>query len=204
MKEINEVFVVYVVGQRSYILYKICVLCHFLKLRIAFQKTNTSTHSVTCKHTHTHTTYMNQLLYLSCLDMSSILNCSHYLLVFPYSWMTDEQLRLLAPSLVEGRPNTYTFTKALAENLLRDEAGDIPVSIIRPSIIGATVNEPIPVSDACVLCACVCVLCVLYVCVCMCAVCVCCVYYVCVCMCCVCTCVYMCEIVIVVINLYCY
>lgn len=63
------------------------------------------------------------------------------------SWMSDEQLRLLTPSLIDGRPNTYTFTKALAENLLKDEASDLPVAIIRPSIIGSTVSEPMPVSS---------------------------------------------------------
>lgn len=62
------------------------------------------------------------------------------------SWMSDEQLRLLTPSLIDGRPNTYTYTKALAENLLREEASDLPVAIIRPSIIGSTVSEPMPVS----------------------------------------------------------
>ena len=60
--------------------------------------------------------------------------------------MTDEQLQLLAPSLIEGRPNTYTFTKALAEDLLRVEASDLPVCMVRPSIIGSSVHEPIPVS----------------------------------------------------------
>ena len=65
---------------------------------------------------------------------------------FHHSWMTDEQLDLLLPSFLQGRPNTYTFTKALAENLLQNEAKDLPVSIFRPSIIGAAYKEPLPVS----------------------------------------------------------
>ena len=60
--------------------------------------------------------------------------------------MTDKQLELLLPSLLQGRPNTYTFTKALAENLLQNEAKDLPVAIIRPSIVGAACKEPLPVS----------------------------------------------------------
>ena len=59
--------------------------------------------------------------------------------------MNDEQLQLLTPSLLQDRPNTYTLTKALAENLLQEEASDLPVAIIRPSIIGAAVKEPHPV-----------------------------------------------------------
>ena len=60
--------------------------------------------------------------------------------------MTDEQFSLLTPSLLHGRPNTYTLTKAMAENLLQEEASDLPVAIIRPSIIGAAIKEPVPVS----------------------------------------------------------
>ena len=55
--------------------------------------------------------------------------------------MTDEQLELLLPSLLQGRPNTYTFTKAL-----QNEAKDLPVVIFRPSIVGAACKEPLPVS----------------------------------------------------------
>lgn len=32
------------------------------------------------------------------------------------------------------RPNTYTFTKALAEDMLIKECGNLPVAIVRPSI----------------------------------------------------------------------
>lgn len=32
------------------------------------------------------------------------------------------------------RPNTYTFTKALAEDMLIKESGNLPVAIVRPSI----------------------------------------------------------------------
>ena len=60
--------------------------------------------------------------------------------------MTDEQLELLLPSLLQGRPNTYTFTKALGENVLQNEAKDLPVAICRPSIVGAACKEPLPVS----------------------------------------------------------
>lgn len=38
------------------------------------------------------------------------------------------------PSLIGKRPNTYTFTKALAEQMLLKEAGNLPVAIVRPSI----------------------------------------------------------------------
>lgn len=36
--------------------------------------------------------------------------------------------------LVGSRPNTYTFTKALAEHILVTEGKDLPIAIVRPSI----------------------------------------------------------------------
>lgn len=40
----------------------------------------------------------------------------------------------ITPSLIGCRPNTYTFTKALAESMLEIEAKSLPVAIVRPSI----------------------------------------------------------------------
>ncbi|KAM3963780.1 fatty acyl-CoA reductase 1-like [Aphomia sociella] len=46
--------------------------------------------------------------------------------------------------ILSGRPNTYTFTKALAEALVKEKHGNIPTIIIRPSIVGSVNNEPLP------------------------------------------------------------
>ncbi|KAF6166000.1 hypothetical protein GIB67_012897 [Kingdonia uniflora] len=43
-----------------------------------------------------------------------------------------------------GWPNTYVFTKAMGEMLIGQLRGDLPVSIIRPSIITSTIREPFP------------------------------------------------------------
>ncbi|CAG9579022.1 unnamed protein product [Danaus chrysippus] len=53
--------------------------------------------------------------------------------------ITDEQVK----ELIKGRPNTYTFTKALAENLVADNHGNIPAIIIRPSIVSSSKVEPV-------------------------------------------------------------
>jgi len=45
-------------------------------------------------------------------------------------------------------PNTYTFTKAIAERLLLDERGHVPAVIFRPSIVTASLKEPISVSSS--------------------------------------------------------
>ncbi len=43
-----------------------------------------------------------------------------------------------------GWPDAYAYTKALGELALLDSKGDIPLSIVRPSIIESAVSEPRP------------------------------------------------------------
>ncbi|XP_042907021.1 putative fatty acyl-CoA reductase CG5065 [Parasteatoda tepidariorum] len=59
-------------------------------------------------------------------------------------WMDEELVNVLTPHLLRGRPNTYTYTKALAETLLVEESGALPVAIVRPSIVTAAWKEPFP------------------------------------------------------------
>lgn len=61
------------------------------------------------------------------------------------SWMSDDMIESLAPALIGKKPNTYTFTKSLAEFLLVEEGGCLPAVIVRPSIIGCTYKDPFPV-----------------------------------------------------------
>ncbi|RZC33010.1 fatty acyl-CoA reductase -like, partial [Asbolus verrucosus] len=49
----------------------------------------------------------------------------------------------LATLMLRGWPNTYTFTKAWGEALIKDIAGDLPIAIFRPAIVTSTYNEPI-------------------------------------------------------------
>jgi len=43
-----------------------------------------------------------------------------------------------------GHPNTYTLTKCLAEHRLAREAGDLPLTLVRPSIVSASRRSPMP------------------------------------------------------------
>ena len=61
-------------------------------------------------------------------------------------WMDDDAIEMLTPRLVSPRPNTYTFTKALAEHVLLEERENMTTAIVRPSIVGASWQEPFPVS----------------------------------------------------------
>merc|ERR1712226_476844 len=66
-------------------------------------------------------------------------------------WLPTEALNMVKPMLVGTKPNTYTFTKQLAENLFIEEnqvGGDstsppVPFVIVRPTIVGATLKEPL-------------------------------------------------------------
>ncbi|XP_058793396.1 fatty acyl-CoA reductase wat-like [Phymastichus coffea] len=40
-------------------------------------------------------------------------------------------------------PNTYTFTKAVAEDVICKESGDLPIGIFRPAIVISTYMEPV-------------------------------------------------------------
>lgn len=41
-----------------------------------------------------------------------------------------------------GWPNTYTFTKSLAESLLARRGADLPIAIVRPSIVETSTDQP--------------------------------------------------------------
>ncbi|XP_043604093.1 putative fatty acyl-CoA reductase CG5065 [Bombus pyrosoma] len=46
--------------------------------------------------------------------------------------------------ILKTYPNTYTFSKNLAEQIVASKCKDLPVAIVRPSIIGASLEEPCP------------------------------------------------------------
>jgi fatty acyl-CoA reductase len=59
-------------------------------------------------------------------------------------WMDTDAIQALTSKLIGSRPNTYTYTKAMAEYLLVEECAGLPVAIVRPSIVGASWEEPLP------------------------------------------------------------
>lgn len=59
-------------------------------------------------------------------------------------WMDDAAMASLTPHLIGNRPNTYTYTKALAEQLLTETYCNLPVAIIRPSMVLSSAEEPFP------------------------------------------------------------
>ncbi|GBP52559.1 Putative fatty acyl-CoA reductase CG5065 [Eumeta japonica] len=50
------------------------------------------------------------------------------------NWLTEEQMSTLAPSILQAHPNSYTFSKRLAEALVSENYPRLPAAIVRPSI----------------------------------------------------------------------
>jgi fatty acyl-CoA reductase len=55
--------------------------------------------------------------------------------------MENDKLKILAHL---GFPNTYTFTKNMAEQVLEKRRGNLKLAIVRPSAILACCREPFP------------------------------------------------------------
>ncbi|XP_063898594.1 fatty acyl-CoA reductase wat [Helicoverpa armigera] len=58
--------------------------------------------------------------------------------------MEEDRLNSITEDLIVGWPNTYTFTKAIAEELVRTYDPDLPVCVVRPPIVTPTYYEPTP------------------------------------------------------------
>ena len=51
----------------------------------------------------------------------------------------------MTPELLGTFPNTYTYTKNLAENMLKQlRPSGFPLTIVRPSIVGSSIRDPVP------------------------------------------------------------
>ncbi|CAB3259935.1 unnamed protein product [Arctia plantaginis] len=55
----------------------------------------------------------------------------------------DQDEEVIKKRFLKSLPNTYTFTKGLAENYVLDHHGNIPTVIVRPSIVSAALREPL-------------------------------------------------------------
>ncbi|KAJ8706212.1 hypothetical protein PYW08_010838 [Mythimna loreyi] len=56
----------------------------------------------------------------------------------------DDRFQAIAHNLIKGYPNTYTFAKAIAEEVVRSQGGDLPISIVRPAVVISSYREPMP------------------------------------------------------------
>lgn len=59
-------------------------------------------------------------------------------------WMDESAINLITPTLLDKHPNTYTYSKRLAEKLVANEYQNLPCCIARPSIVTPAGKEPLP------------------------------------------------------------
>ena len=58
--------------------------------------------------------------------------------------MSDEMAETMTPHFLGPRPNSYTFTKSIAEYVVAVEGKDVPCVILRPSIVCPVWKAPLP------------------------------------------------------------
>lgn len=95
---------------------------------------------------HVSTAYSNcdrkhveETFYEAPIDANKLIDMSQ--------WMDTEMLDKISPILLGARPNTYTYTKAVAESLLVQKSKEllpnVPIAMIRPSIVAGIWRQPI-------------------------------------------------------------
>ncbi|EFA08474.2 fatty acyl-CoA reductase wat [Tribolium castaneum] len=57
--------------------------------------------------------------------------------------LDDDKLDKITPIIMGDYPNTYVFTKAVAEDVIKTEGKTLPIAVFRPSIVIASVKEPV-------------------------------------------------------------
>ncbi|XP_043286816.1 fatty acyl-CoA reductase wat-like [Venturia canescens] len=55
----------------------------------------------------------------------------------------DHLANVITPHILGRWPNTYAFTKAVAESVVRKDGDDMPIGVFRPAIVISTYQEPI-------------------------------------------------------------
>ncbi|KAF4530067.1 hypothetical protein B566_EDAN018300, partial [Ephemera danica] len=57
--------------------------------------------------------------------------------------MEDRLLEAATPAFLDAWPNTYAYTKAIAEDAVKELGKGLPIAVFRPSIVLATWKEPV-------------------------------------------------------------
>ncbi|CAO1382963.1 unnamed protein product [Diamesa tonsa] len=58
--------------------------------------------------------------------------------------MNEAEMEVIKADMLGVHPNTYTYTKRLAELLVEKEHGNLPICIARPSIVTPAYSDPLP------------------------------------------------------------
>lgn len=107
----------------------ICILAKSMKNLVALVHISTA-------YAHVDKPVIDEIVYPSLVDWRNIIKMVETL---------DEQIiEVFTSKYLGSMPNTYTFSKRIAEQVINDYSKDLPTVIIRPSIVTSTINDPIP------------------------------------------------------------
>eukprot|EP01125_Pyxidicula_operculata_P022755 TRINITY_DN9554_c0_g1_i1.p1 TRINITY_DN9554_c0_g1~~TRINITY_DN9554_c0_g1_i1.p1 ORF type:complete len:466 (+),score=37.36 TRINITY_DN9554_c0_g1_i1:56-1453(+) len=124
-------------------------------LRLAFEINVMGTKRVldlakSCKNlismTYVSTCYTNCMRYGTNEVREKVypINFDPYEVVRKILAMSPEEADKATPNIIGGHPNTYTFSKMIAEHIVLEEKGKLPLAVVRPAIISGSQSFPYP------------------------------------------------------------
>jgi len=91
---------------------------------------------ISTAYAHTNREVIEERVYEPSIKPSSLISLTEQI--------DDGMADALTPHFLGQRPNSYTFTKSIAEYIVASEGKDLPAMIFRPSIVSSTWKDPIP------------------------------------------------------------
>ncbi|XP_075732399.1 fatty acyl-CoA reductase 1-like isoform X1 [Rhipicephalus microplus] len=95
-----------------------------------------------CALVHVSTAYSNwnkkevhEMVYQTPIEPHKVIEATQY---------ANEETTVPAKKLLVGQPNNYILANSVIESLLLDERGQLPLAIVRPSIITGSWKDPFP------------------------------------------------------------
>ncbi|XP_018407244.1 PREDICTED: fatty acyl-CoA reductase 1-like [Cyphomyrmex costatus] len=107
----------------------ICILAQNMKNLIALVYISTA-------FTHVHEPFIEERAYPPIADWQKIIEMAEIL--------DEHTLNIFTTKCLDCFPNTYTFSKNLAESVIQEYSSSLPCAIVRPSIITPTYKDPMP------------------------------------------------------------
>ncbi|KAG5336096.1 FACR1 reductase, partial [Acromyrmex heyeri] len=107
----------------------ICILAQNMKNLIALVYVSTA-------FAHVNEPFIDEKIYSPIADWQKIIEIVETL--------DEHTLNIFTAKCLDYAPNTYIFSKNLAEKVIQDYSSSLPCAIIRPSVVTTTFQEPFP------------------------------------------------------------
>lgn len=103
--------------------------CHALKKCLCFLHMSTA-------YAHTDREFVEERIYTPAIEPQKLISLT--------DGMPDDLAEIMTPHFIGPRPNTYTYTKSIAEYIVSTEGKDLPAIVFRPSVVSAIWKDPLP------------------------------------------------------------